>query len=225
VLTKNNVPDDEVNKMTFENAMRWYHWDPFGHIPREQATVGALRKAAEGHDVSIRALSPQGEDGRDLRRFRRERQGADRQYGLSRSFKCQVRRCGRTLSHRRTRLYAVDVVEECDMSGGMSFELTEDQELIRKSVAELAGKFDDPLLDGEGPGARIPPGVLRRHRQGWLARHDHPGGIRRPRPRHHRGDPAARGDLAVRRGDERRQCYSPCRSSACNPSSNTAPTN
>ncbi len=29
------------------------------------------------------------------------------------------------------------------MRGGMSFELTEDQELIRKSVAELAGKFDD----------------------------------------------------------------------------------
>ena len=29
------------------------------------------------------------------------------------------------------------------MPGGMSFELTEDQELIRKSVAELAGKFDD----------------------------------------------------------------------------------
>ncbi len=29
------------------------------------------------------------------------------------------------------------------MSAGMSFELTEDQELIRKSVAELAGKFDD----------------------------------------------------------------------------------
>ena len=29
------------------------------------------------------------------------------------------------------------------MSGGMSFELTEDQELIRKSVAELCGKFDD----------------------------------------------------------------------------------
>ncbi len=30
-----------------------------------------------------------------------------------------------------------------DGLGGMSFELTEDQELIRKSVAELAGKFDD----------------------------------------------------------------------------------
>ena len=48
--------------MTFENAMRWYHWDPFTHITREQATVGALRKAAEGHDVSIQALSAQGED-------------------------------------------------------------------------------------------------------------------------------------------------------------------
>ena len=59
VLTKNNVPDDEVNKMTFENAMRWYHWDPFTHITNEQATVGALRKAAEGHDVSIQALSKQ----------------------------------------------------------------------------------------------------------------------------------------------------------------------
>lgn len=29
------------------------------------------------------------------------------------------------------------------MPGGMSFELTEDQELIRKSVAELASRFDD----------------------------------------------------------------------------------
>jgi predicted TIM-barrel fold metal-dependent hydrolase len=57
VLQANSVRDDEVNKMTFENAMRWYHWDPFTHISREQATVGALRKAAEGHDVSIQALS------------------------------------------------------------------------------------------------------------------------------------------------------------------------
>jgi predicted TIM-barrel fold metal-dependent hydrolase len=57
VLTVNDVPDDEVNKMTYENAMRWYSFDPFTHISREQATVGALRKAAEGHDVSIQALS------------------------------------------------------------------------------------------------------------------------------------------------------------------------
>ncbi|PQE00184.1 amidohydrolase, partial [Mycobacterium sp. EPG1] len=57
VLTANNVPDDEIDKMTYQNAMRWYHWDPFSHIPKDQATVGALRKAAEGHDVSIKALS------------------------------------------------------------------------------------------------------------------------------------------------------------------------
>ncbi|MGA7054546.1 MAG: amidohydrolase family protein [Mycobacterium sp.] len=57
VLSLNNVPDDEINKMTYENSMRWYSFDPFTHIPKDQATVGALRKAAEGHDVSIQALS------------------------------------------------------------------------------------------------------------------------------------------------------------------------
>ena len=57
VLTEHHVPDTDINKMTYQNAMRWYHWDPFTHIPKEQATVGALRKAAEGHDVSIQALS------------------------------------------------------------------------------------------------------------------------------------------------------------------------
>jgi predicted TIM-barrel fold metal-dependent hydrolase len=57
VLSVNNVPDDEINKMTHENAMRWYSFDPFTHITPAQARVGALRKAAEGHDVSIQALS------------------------------------------------------------------------------------------------------------------------------------------------------------------------
>ncbi|ORV16635.1 amidohydrolase family protein [Mycobacterium celatum] len=57
VLTENAVPDDEINKMTYQNAMRWYHFDPFSRIPKEQATVGALRHAAQGHDVSIRPLS------------------------------------------------------------------------------------------------------------------------------------------------------------------------
>jgi predicted TIM-barrel fold metal-dependent hydrolase len=57
VLSANNVPDDEIKKMAYQNAMRWYSFDPFSHITEAQATVGALRKAAEGHDVSIRALS------------------------------------------------------------------------------------------------------------------------------------------------------------------------
>jgi predicted TIM-barrel fold metal-dependent hydrolase len=51
------VPDSDINKMTHENAMRWYSFDPFKHIPREQATVGALRAQASQHDVSIQALS------------------------------------------------------------------------------------------------------------------------------------------------------------------------
>jgi predicted TIM-barrel fold metal-dependent hydrolase len=50
------VPDDELSKITWENACRWYHFDPFAHRSREASTVGALRKEAAGHDVSIRSL-------------------------------------------------------------------------------------------------------------------------------------------------------------------------
>ncbi len=57
VFADDHVPDGEIDKMTHLNAMRWFSFDPFAHVPREQATVGALRAAAEGHDVSIRALS------------------------------------------------------------------------------------------------------------------------------------------------------------------------
>jgi hypothetical protein len=57
VMERNAVPDDEIDKMTHGNAMRWYGFDPFKDVPRERATVGALRKAAEGHDVSIQSRS------------------------------------------------------------------------------------------------------------------------------------------------------------------------
>ncbi|WTX00076.1 amidohydrolase family protein [Streptomycetaceae bacterium NBC_01309] len=49
------VPDREINLMTYENALRWYQFDPFAHRPREQSTVGALRAEAAGHDVSVRS--------------------------------------------------------------------------------------------------------------------------------------------------------------------------
>jgi hypothetical protein len=61
----NDVPDDEINKMTYENACRWYSFDPFKHIAREDATVGALRRAAKGHDVSIKARSHHTRDAAD----------------------------------------------------------------------------------------------------------------------------------------------------------------
>jgi hypothetical protein len=53
------VPDGEVNKMTHENAMRLFKYDPFSHIAKEQATVGALRALAKGVDVSERAVTGQ----------------------------------------------------------------------------------------------------------------------------------------------------------------------
>jgi hypothetical protein len=59
-LEEHAVPDDEARKLTFENAMRWYSFDPFKHIAREDATVGALRRSVAGHDVSVRARSRHG---------------------------------------------------------------------------------------------------------------------------------------------------------------------
>ena len=56
-FTKYAVPDDDVRKMTHENAMRWYSFDPFSRIAKEDATVGALRRRAAGHDVSTMSRS------------------------------------------------------------------------------------------------------------------------------------------------------------------------
>jgi predicted TIM-barrel fold metal-dependent hydrolase len=53
----NDVSDEEAAKITHENAMRWYSFDPFAHVPRTEATVGALRAKAVGHDVSVMARS------------------------------------------------------------------------------------------------------------------------------------------------------------------------
>jgi predicted TIM-barrel fold metal-dependent hydrolase len=37
------VPDDEAAKLTYENAMRIYRFDPFAHRPKERCTVAGLR--------------------------------------------------------------------------------------------------------------------------------------------------------------------------------------
>jgi predicted TIM-barrel fold metal-dependent hydrolase len=49
------VPADELNKITYQNAMRWYSFDPFVNRTREHSTVGALRAEAGDHDVSIKS--------------------------------------------------------------------------------------------------------------------------------------------------------------------------
>jgi len=46
------LPEDEINKITHLNAIRNFSYDPFAHIPREQATVGALRAQAQDVDTT-----------------------------------------------------------------------------------------------------------------------------------------------------------------------------
>ncbi len=47
--------DEEINKITYENAAKWLRFDPFAHTKREDATVGALK--ARAADVDIRTRS------------------------------------------------------------------------------------------------------------------------------------------------------------------------
>jgi predicted TIM-barrel fold metal-dependent hydrolase len=42
-----------IDKITHGNAIRLFSYDPFSIMPREECTVGALRRKAEGHDVSL----------------------------------------------------------------------------------------------------------------------------------------------------------------------------
>jgi hypothetical protein len=56
-MERYEAPDADTNKIAHENAMRWDSFDPFTHISRMRARVGALRRAADGHDVSIQSRS------------------------------------------------------------------------------------------------------------------------------------------------------------------------
>jgi predicted TIM-barrel fold metal-dependent hydrolase len=47
-----NLSDEDINKVTHLNALREFSFDPFQAIPRERATVGALRHAARHIDTS-----------------------------------------------------------------------------------------------------------------------------------------------------------------------------
>jgi hypothetical protein len=49
------VPPDETAKITHENALRIFCFDPFKHVPRRDATVGALRAQAAGVDLGYRS--------------------------------------------------------------------------------------------------------------------------------------------------------------------------
>jgi len=50
-----DLTEREVAKITHENALRIFSFDPFTHIPREEATVGALRARAADVDLTFRS--------------------------------------------------------------------------------------------------------------------------------------------------------------------------
>jgi len=56
-FAKYAVSTDDARKMTHENAMRWFSFDPFTLMAESDATVGALRRKAAGHDVSVMSRS------------------------------------------------------------------------------------------------------------------------------------------------------------------------
>ena len=50
------LPDADIDRITHLNAMRNFSYDPFAHIPREEATVGALRAKATDVDTAPKAF-------------------------------------------------------------------------------------------------------------------------------------------------------------------------
>lgn len=63
------VPDHELATITYENACRWYDFDPFSRRSKDRCTVGALRAEARGHSVEVRSF--------DKGRYARSGKGAD----------------------------------------------------------------------------------------------------------------------------------------------------
>ena len=53
-LVATELPDDEIDMVTWGNACRWYQFDPFEHRTREECTVGALRAQALDVDTTPR---------------------------------------------------------------------------------------------------------------------------------------------------------------------------
>ncbi|MGZ8766563.1 MAG: amidohydrolase family protein, partial [Acidimicrobiia bacterium] len=51
-----DVPRADLDKITHENAMRWYRFDPFAHRAKGDCTVGALRAEVTDHDVATRSM-------------------------------------------------------------------------------------------------------------------------------------------------------------------------
>jgi hypothetical protein len=53
-LNAAGADDADIDKITWGNSCRFFGWDPFARMPREQANVAALRAKGADVDVSIR---------------------------------------------------------------------------------------------------------------------------------------------------------------------------
>ncbi|GAC1309214.1 MAG: amidohydrolase family protein [Acidimicrobiales bacterium] len=51
-LQEAGCADEEIHKITWQNACRFFDWDPFSQVSRQDATVGALRGQATDVDTS-----------------------------------------------------------------------------------------------------------------------------------------------------------------------------
>ncbi len=56
------IPD--LEKITYQNACRWFSFDPFAHRAKEQSTVAALRAEAVGHSVEVQSFDKGRLDGK-----------------------------------------------------------------------------------------------------------------------------------------------------------------
>jgi hypothetical protein len=46
-----NATDEEIHKITWQNTLRFFDWDPFSHLAKDKSTVGALRALATDVDT------------------------------------------------------------------------------------------------------------------------------------------------------------------------------
>lgn len=53
-MVQAGASDEDIDKITWANACRFFGWDPFAHSTRADASVGALRARAADVDTSVR---------------------------------------------------------------------------------------------------------------------------------------------------------------------------
>jgi hypothetical protein len=51
-LQASGTTDENIDKITWQNALRFFDWDPFTHMPKDQCSVGSLRALAANVDTT-----------------------------------------------------------------------------------------------------------------------------------------------------------------------------